>query len=105
ARSKICAPRPARAALPRAQEHSAHGPVHPNGARPVQGLLEGGGQDPQPDVAVERTDPSRRTKTKTESPPGEVTSRAITRPVDFSLCAPSGRPRCRPPASVGWACA
>ena len=62
-------------------------------------------QDPRPDVAVERTDPSPRTKTKTESPPGGVTSRPITRPVDFSLCAPSGRPRCRPPASVGWACA
>src|SRR5215813_13088897 len=29
------------AALPRAQEHSAHGPIHRNGARPVQGLLEG----------------------------------------------------------------
>src|SRR5262249_4885777 len=29
------------AALPRPQEHSAHGRVHGNGARPVQGLLEG----------------------------------------------------------------
>src|SRR5262249_42398897 len=29
------------AALPRAQEHSAHGPVHRDGARPFQGLLEG----------------------------------------------------------------
>src|SRR5262249_4391606 len=28
-------------ALPRAQEHPAHGPIHRNGARPVQGLLEG----------------------------------------------------------------
>src|SRR5262245_32797460 len=29
------------ATLPRAQEHSAHGQVHRNGARPIQGLLEG----------------------------------------------------------------
>src|SRR5262249_13665909 len=29
------------AALPRAQEHPAHRQVHRNGARPVQGLLEG----------------------------------------------------------------
>src|SRR6516162_6928398 len=29
------------AALPRAQEHSAHRQVHRNGARPIQGLLEG----------------------------------------------------------------
>src|SRR6516225_9678408 len=29
------------AALPRVQEHSAHRQVHRNGARPVQGLLEG----------------------------------------------------------------
>jgi hypothetical protein len=29
------------AALPRAQEHSAHGQVHRNGTRPLQGLLEG----------------------------------------------------------------
>jgi integrase len=28
------------AALPRAQEHPAHGQIHRNGARPVQGLLE-----------------------------------------------------------------
>src|SRR5262245_48841674 len=28
------------AALPRAQEHPAHGPVHRHGAGPVQGLLE-----------------------------------------------------------------
>jgi len=26
--------------LPRAQEHPAHGQLHRNGARPVQGLLE-----------------------------------------------------------------
>src|SRR5262249_55963566 len=97
------------ASMARPQEHSAHRQVHRNGARPVQGLLEGltwstrraGGQDPRPDVAVERTDPSRRTKTKTESPPGQVTSRAITCSGDLSLsCAPSGRPRCRPPASL-----
>src|SRR6516165_10071210 len=40
---------PGPAALPRAQEHPAHGPVHRNGARPIQGLLEGltmAGQDP-----------------------------------------------------------
>jgi type 1 fimbriae regulatory protein FimB/type 1 fimbriae regulatory protein FimE len=29
------------AALPRPQEHSAHGQVHRNGARPLQGFLEG----------------------------------------------------------------
>ena len=35
-------PRHARpAALPRAQEHPAHGPVHRHGARPLQRLLEG----------------------------------------------------------------
>src|SRR5262249_18755775 len=28
------------AALPRAQEHPAHGPIYRNGARPIQGFLE-----------------------------------------------------------------
>src|SRR6516225_8300785 len=67
------------AALPWAQEHPAHRPIHRNGARPVQGLLEGltwstrraGGQGSRPDVAVKRTDPSRRTKTKTVSRLGD----------------------------------
>ena len=37
-----CGPRhPQFASLSWTQEHPAHGPVHRNGARPVQGLLEG----------------------------------------------------------------
>src|SRR5262249_13329525 len=104
------------AALSRPQEHSAHRQVHRNRARPVQRLLEGlttrraGGQDPRADVAVERTDPSRRPETETEmdpqgtSPPGKVTSRAITCAVGTSSsCAPAGRPRCQPPSSAGSA--
>jgi hypothetical protein len=92
--------------------------VH-NGAGSLQGLLEGltwstrraSGQDPRPDVAVERTDPSRRPETETEmdprgtSPPGEVTSRAITCAVGTSSsCAPAGQLRCQPASSTGSAC-
>jgi len=40
-----------------------------------RGRLRAGGQAPPPEFAVERTDPSRRTKTKTGSPAGEVTRR------------------------------
>src|SRR5215470_3984425 len=47
-------PRHARpAALPRAQEHPAHGPVHRTGARPIQGFLE--------KLTMAGQDPSRRT--------------------------------------------
>ena len=48
------------AALPRAQEHSAHGQVHRNGARPVQGLLEGLTMAPQPSARLGKIVARRR---------------------------------------------
>src|SRR5215469_6203933 len=87
------------AALPRPQEHPAHGPIHRNGAQPVQGLLEGLTMAGQESIA-----PARKIL------PLEKTTRhivEITRPLAVASCAecaPSGRLPCRPPALAGsWA--
>jgi Phage integrase family len=57
---------PGPAALPWPQEHPAHCQVHRNGARPVQGLLEG--------LTMAGQDPSRHT----EGPPVQRGRRAIS---------------------------
>ena len=48
------------AALPRPQEHPTHGQVHRNGARPVQGLLEGLTMAPQPSARLGKIVARRR---------------------------------------------
>ena len=98
------------AALPGAQEHPTHRPVHRHGVRPLQGLLEGlmmtGGRQVLaacPIVFCHRQLAARRSAT--EPPHREVTSPQAMAPCLSSVCARSAPPPCRPPASVGWACA
>ena len=94
------------AAIPR-KRVTGLGPVHRNGVRPVQGLLEGlmttGGRQVLatcPIVFCHLQLAARRSAT--EPPHREVTSPQAMAPC--AACAPAGRLPCRPPASAGsWA--
>ena len=85
---------PGPAALSRPQEHSAHRPIHRNGARPIQGFLE------------ELTMAGRIHRAALKILPSKKTTRHIvevTHPLALASCAecaPSGRLPCRPPASL-----
>jgi len=90
------------AAIPRKQD-TGHDPVHRNGARPIQGLLEGlmttGGRQVLAACSMFCHLQLAARHGTTEPPHREVTSPAV--------CAPSGGPRCPPQpwhCLVGWAC-
>ena len=91
---------PGPAALSRPQEHSAHRPIHRNGARPVQGLLEGLTM-----AGAGSTAPHGRSSRSKKTTRHIV---EITRPLAVgpcAACAPAARSQYRPPSSAGSACA